>query len=361
MVTNYDSGVSSFSVLNATDGLFAANAFLLLGNIGSEDAEVVKIASLVAATGVITITTPTVFAHSESTRVTILPYNQIRFFHTATTTFGTATPLTGYVNIQASDWFTSYNDESNSTGYGWYTFYNSQTALLSQQSNYIPYTGFSQSTTENLLEDFFSLLSNKELRLVSRDDALSWASEGYSKIRDKLNVVNMEYTASDLTPLNVLATVIEYTLPDDFDQLVSITSGLDQTSPGKGINLGKQSIQFISLSNAYAYTGSELRYYIRGEKIGILPTPTESATFNYIYLKKATRLSSNTDTIDLPNNGVLAIKDWMMGRAMMKFQNQLQADRYFKMFTDAINNLIISAVKRDANLDTWGISPEANV
>ena len=189
--TNYSAGVTTFNVLNATDSDFATDAFILIGNFGAEDAEILKISSVNSSTGEITTTTATLFAHSESTKVNILHYDKVRFFHTTGTTFNTLTPLTSFVDIQVSDWFSSYGDESYSTGYGWYTFYNSVTTTYSQPSNSIPYSGFQSSTTENIIADFFSMLNNKDLRLVSREDALTWASEGYGRVRNKLNLTNL--------------------------------------------------------------------------------------------------------------------------------------------------------------------------
>lgn len=360
LVTNYSAGISTFSVLNASDSVYATNALLLLGNFGSEDAEIVKISTVDGTTGIVSTTAATKFAHSESTRVTILPYDQIRFFHTTTTTFDTLTPLTGYVNLQPSDWFTTYSDESYSTGYGWYTFYNSVTLTLSQESNAIPYVGFESNATEQILSDFFSMLNNRELRLVTRDDALSWASEGYSKMRNKLNLTNVEYTASDLGSIVTVPGTIEYDLPNNFDHLISFISGIDQTNPG-GFSATKLDIDFIPLREAYTYNGVGARYYIRGFKIGILPTPTTITTYNYMYLKRATRLTLNTDEVDLPNGGEYVIKDYMLYRAYKKFQNASESKSSFEAFTNGLNDMIISSVKRDANLDKWGIERSANV
>jgi hypothetical protein len=359
--TNYSSDVSSLTVLNATDSSFAANAFLLLGNFGVEEAEIVKIATVNSNTGVITLAAPTVFSHSESTRVTVIPYNQIRFYHTTTTTFdiGTATDLSGKIDLQPSDWFTTYSDESNSTGYGWYLFYNSVTDTYSQESNSIPYAGFDTDTTENILADFFSMLNNKELQIVTREDALSWASEGYGRMRNKLNLTNTEFTSSALSTIAIVADTIEYDLETDFDHLVSITSGLDTTDPGKwGGN--KRGIPFISLSAAYTYNGTDTRYYIRGNKIGFLPTPQASATYHYLYLKRGSRLTLNTDEVDLPNGGEYVIKDYMLYRAYQKFQNPIHKV-YFEAFTNGLNDMIISSIKKDASLAAWGIEHSSNV
>lgn len=360
LTTNYSSGITSFSVLNATDSVFAIDAFLLLGNFGAENAEIVKIATVNNDTGAITTTTQTLFSHSESTKVTILPYDQIRFFHTTTTTFGVGTPLTGYINLQPNDWFTSYSDETYSTGYGWYTFYNSVTATSSQESNAIPYAGFESNATEQILSDFFSMISNKDLKLVTREDALSWASEAYGKMRNKLNLTNVEYTASAITSLSITPGTIEYDLPTDFDHLISFISGVSASDPG-AYSGTKLNIDFIPLREAYTYNGTGARYYIRGSKIGILPTPSASTTYHYMYLKRAARLSLNTDEVDLPNGGEYVIKDYMLYRAYKKFQNASESKSSFEAFTAGLNDMIIASVKRDANLDTWRIEKSANV
>jgi hypothetical protein len=359
LITNYSAGIMAFSILNATDSQFAANVFLLLGNFGAENAEIVQITSVNNNTGEIILSSSTLFSHSESTKVSILPYNQIRFFHTTTTTFGTGTPLTGYIELQPNDWFTTHSDESYSTGYGWYIFYNSITTNSSLESNPIPYVGFETNTTEQILNDFFSMLSNRELRIVTREDALSWASEGYGRMRNKLNLTNVEYTASGISPLVLISGQIEYDLPTDFDHLIAFASGIDPTDPGirGGIKLD---IGFIPLREAYTYNGTGPRYYIRGFKLGILPTPQESTTYHYIYQKKAGRLTLNSDTVDLPNGGEYVIKDYMLYRAFQKFQNP-QYKQYLESFTNGLNDMVVSAVKRDCNLDWWGISRQANV
>lgn len=361
LTNNYASGVSSFYVLNASDSAFATDALLLLENWGSEYAEIVTISTVNANTGLITLASTTKRAHSESAKVIVIPYNQIRFYHTTSTTFDTNTPLTGYVNLQTSDWLTSYDDEAYDSGYAWFTFYNSVTETASQPSNYIPYAGFGSNTTEDILNDFYSLLGNKELRLVTREDALSWMSEGYSKVRNKLNLSNSEFTVSSIQTLSITSGTNEYSLPTDFNDLVSLNYGLSTSDPLGGGDLDKGEIEYIPLRLVGTYTGSTPKYYIRGSYIGIIPTPTGDTTYHYWYKKKGSRLSSNTDEITLPDSGEYIVKDWMLYRAYLKFQNQNMATAYLKTFNDGLDNMIISSVKRDANLDSFSISSYANI
>lgn len=339
--------------------------YLLLGNIGSESAEIVKISTINTSTGAITISVATKFGHAESTRVTAIPYNQVAFYWTATETFAMTTPVpnalaTTYIDLQVSDWFTTVDDDDHTTGYGWYAFHNATTLVDSVASNSLPYAGFESDTVEDVLNDFYSLLNNKELKLVTRRDALSWMNEGISIIRNKLNMTNVEYTASELSSLSIVSGTTEYSLPSDFSRLISITSSESGLSLLASGNFNKDSIDYISLREAPAYTGSETRYYIRGKYIGFVPTPETSTTYYYMYLTKSTRLNSNSDEIDLPDNGFYSIKDWMMYRACMKFRSQSEAMTYYKMFQDNMNQMIISSVDRDANLDSFSIDGSAN-
>jgi hypothetical protein len=359
LTTNYASGVVNINILNAAD-TFAANDYLLLGLFGSENAEIVQIDSVNASTGAIVLKVATKFAHSESTKVSILPYNQIRFYYNTTDTYSGATPLTGYVDIQASDWSSVYNDETNLTGFGWFIFYNSTTASTSQASNSLPYVGFENNTIEDILNDFYSLLNNKELKLVTRQDALSWLNEGYSKMRNRLNMTNVEYSATALLPLTILSGQTEYLLPDDFYALESITAAMDVSDPTAMGNMSKFPIEYIPLRLAFSYMGSQTRYYIRGKKIGFVPTPTIGGTYQYMYRTKTTRLDSNSDSVDLPDNGQFALKDFMMYRARMKFTDLSGAAVYFKAFNDSIDLMVIAAVDRDCALDTFMIDDSAN-
>lgn len=353
---NYSSGVSSIFVTN-TEGFSDTTKFLLIGNIGTESAEIFKIGSVNSVTGEITLqnagglSATTVYGHPESSRVTVMPYNQIGFFWTATTTYSDTNPISGFIDIQPSEWYSVYEDNNNSTGYGWFIFYNSVQVTASQPSNPIPYVGFEGETVQSILEDFFSLLSNKELKLIDRSDAMSWLNEGNAIVRTKMNLSNREYTASDEQTLSILGGTAEYDLPTDFSKLVYLK---DSTSSDG------QTIDFISLRDAPAYLGNTVKYYLRGTKIGIVPTPTVSATYLYRYLSKSTRLSLNSDTVDLPDNGMFIVKDFMLYRANMKLQNINMAMTYKSNFEDGLNKLVASLVDRDGHLDSFDISAEAN-
>lgn len=346
LVDNYPTGTLTMGITN-TEG-FATDSFVLLGNFGSENTEIMQVASVNVGAQEITFTTTTKLPHSESTKATVIPYSKVRFFYTPTPVYNDIDPLTGYIDVQANDWFTSYADENHSNGYGWFIFHNPITLQSSQPSNQIPYSGFSLNTVKKLFDATFSLLNNKELKLVNHDDLYTWANEGYEKMRNELNMVNHEYGTSVGIDITLLPGVAEYPLPTDFGDLMDIVD-----SRGWPIGL-------IPLSQLLSYTQQQIRYYIRGHYIGFSPTPSESQTIRYSYIARAPFLNSYDDIIDLPDGGFYALKDYLVYRAKLKTENP-NAAGYLKIFNDEVGDMKTYSIKRDANSDSWGILPSANV
>jgi len=180
-------------------------------------------------------------------------------------------------------------------------------------------------------------------------DRFSWLNEALSLVKNKLNLTNTEYTVSTPQTLNLISGTTEYILPSDFADLVYI----------KEDNSDKTPVPFIKISDAQSYTGSTLAYYLRGRYIGIVPTPSSRSTLTFGYRANATRVSSLSTYIDLPDNAFYSLKDFMLYRANKKFQNP-NAESYYESFSNSVNLSIQSAVKRDANLDSWSIASNAN-
>lgn len=361
LTQNYSSNVASVEVSNTEP--FAVNTPILLSEMGQTDAEVLKVYSISSTTitlgDVNNLPTNTVYAHPESTRMIALPYDQIRFFWTAalgtiadeTPTFNDTTPLTGWTALDPSSYYSTYSDTGHSTGFGWFQYKNAITGETSQESNPIPYAGFTLNTAQQVFADFDSLLNTNELTLVSTSDKFAWLNEALAVLKNKLNLTNVEYTVSTRQTLTTTSGTAEYILPDDFSDVVEIT---DESG---------YPIDFIPVSQIMANNGTNPTtpmYYLRGRYIGLSPTPSATGTiFYYTYRGKAVRVINLSTYLDLPDNAFYALKDFMMYRVMLKFQNPL-AKTYYQAFTDNINLYMQSSVKRSAALDVWGISNSSN-
>lgn len=359
LVDNYPSGTSTIYVTN-TEG-FDEDDFIIIGEFGQETAEIFKCGTVTAATGAIALETKigggtsTVYAHAESTRIYVIPYNQIRFFWTAATgtiadenpTFDTDTPLTSWMDLEPGHWYTTYEDPTHSDGFGWFVYQNTITAEASQESNPIPYAGFSYNTVANIFEDFDSLLNINELKLVSINDKFAWLNEAVALVVNKLNLTNTEYLVSDIKTITITSGTSEYMLEADFSDMVEV---VDSTG---------NAIPYLNVRDSMTYTGSDTYYYLRGRYIGFTPEPSADTTATYRYRPKSSVLTSLSSYIDLPDNAFYALKDWMMYRACLKFSNPL-SDMYYTSFTNSINLYIQTAIKRDSDRDVWDIASEAN-
>jgi hypothetical protein len=358
LVDNYPSGASSIFIIN-TEGFFEDD-FILIGEFGKEASEIFRAGAVNTTTGEIPLLDKdgnpanTAFAHAESTKVYLIPYNEIRFFWTATTgtiedenpLFNTDNPLSGWLPLEATSVYTSFDDNSYTTGFGWFMYRNSVTLESSQESNPIPYTGFDYNTVATIFGDFDSLLNVNELKLVTLQDKYSWLNEALALVKNKLNLTNAEYSVSPVMEIDVSSGATEYLLPADFSDLVYIVDGNNRHIP------------FVKISETPDLTEGSTAYYLRGRYIGIIGPSTSKVKIRY--RSKSERVTSLSTYIDLPDNAYFSLKDFMMFRACLKFNNPL-AQTYYESFNNGVNLYIQAAVKRDAHSDTWGIASNANV
>jgi len=351
---NILSGVSSLLVANSAG--FSADDYVLLGEFGTEGAELVQVQSVTSATHTLTFTAAIEFAHSESTRVTIIPYNQVKFYQTASTTFDASENPLSTVDVQADDTYTRYSDTANSTGYGWFRFYNETSAATTGESNAIPYANFTRDHVKSVVDSFRSLLNEGEFDLITHEDEMHWLNEAYSIACNELNLVNQEYKASDSYDISAVSGTKEYSLPSDFSNLISIYD-----SSGGTDSFDDTYVEFIAIDDVPSWDhiqGNVPRYYLRGSYIGFSPTPSDSRTYTIRYQAKTTELNSYYDTVDLPDNAVYCIKDFMMFRASQK-THRPNPQAYYELFTVGLNRMKIHSVKRHNNPDSWGIADNA--
>jgi len=346
---NYLSAVSSVVLTNSLG--FSANDYVLFGNFGSETSEIVKVSTVTAATHTLSLVTATKFAHSESTKITILKYNQVRYYHTATATFSASSPL-GTIDIQADDYATKYYDSSNTTGFGWFVFLNETTSAATQNSNAIPYAGFSENSVKTIIDNFFSLLNSKDSKIISTSEAFSWLNEGYAIAQNELNLVNNSYTVPASQNITTIAATQEYAWADYMSKIISVYN----TSSDTPIN--KIDISEVDANNDES--SNTVRYYTRSGYMGFSPIPTEAVTYTVKYKANATTLTSYYETVTLPDKAYNIVKDFMMFRASEKL-NKANPTMYLDLFNEGLKRMKVTSHKQDSSLDAWDIANEANV
>lgn len=121
---------------------FSANDYGIIGLVGVEKSEIVKVSSAVAAT--ITLSSSSVFVHNRGDTFTFIPYDQIKIERS---TDGTTYSALATVNIRADATETYYLDTTGaSTYYYRVKFYNSTSTNSSATSDVVIATGYAYNT-----------------------------------------------------------------------------------------------------------------------------------------------------------------------------------------------------------------------
>ena len=348
---NYASGITEI-IVSSSSG-FIADQYVLLGKWGSETSEIIQIDSVASDTHTLTLKVATKFAHSESTKITIITYNQAKFYQTASTVFDATENYLGAIDVQADSLDTIYQDSVNTTGYGWFKFYNETNSKITVESNAIPYGDFAANTAKKIIDGFLRSLNQKDSKLISLTDAFEWLSEGYSIATTELNLVNREYKATVSTDQIVTHGTIEYDFPTNCSEILSIW---DETNSKE---VRECSLEDVDKYNSDLYS-SDVRYYIKGEIIGFVPDSENTITYKLTYISKPAAITSYTDTIDLPDNKFYIMKDFLRFRAAEPLGKQ-NGQMYYELFMKSIEDMKMASVRRGGDPDSFEIDPYCNI
>lgn len=166
-------------------GGFTNNDYLVLGKIGEEKTEVVKIGATVSAGTSITIGACS-YAHDIDTPVTKIDYNQVVFYHGTTTTASDSSALAATQAIDPTEIYTYYEDTTYTTGYAFIRFYNSTSGNYSVYSDAISYaekTGY----TPRMLRS----IRNQIRRKIGQTDELN-SDYTNEEIDEEINIAQRE-------------------------------------------------------------------------------------------------------------------------------------------------------------------------
>ena len=178
LISDTAAGVSTLTVKNIQG--FTTNQILIIGQLGSENSEIVKTHAVTAPTGnTITLAANTVFPHSASTYITVSICDKVEISN-ATTISGfkvvIATP-----SIDVTNDFTIFNNIYSYTGYYFARFYNSITTNFTSYSDPIPTSGYNQFSARTIINKALSNINKKTSEIYSDEFAF-----------DKINDCQME-------------------------------------------------------------------------------------------------------------------------------------------------------------------------
>jgi len=148
---------STLSVYSIAD--FAIDKALLIGEFGQEGSEIIKTHAATAPTGTtVTLVTTLTKSHPKDTKVYILPYDQVQFYHSVTVA-GDKTQIGSNTDVNEESVETLYTDSTYTSGYYFTQFYNSIDTTYSDYSDPIPYGGLGSNTVGYAIN-----ISMKELK-----------------------------------------------------------------------------------------------------------------------------------------------------------------------------------------------------
>jgi len=148
-------GSATLSVKGITN--FSVNQILLIGELGSEDSEIIKTHSATAPTGnTITLASNLIHSHPVYTKVTVLVNDQIEISHSTDVAGTIKIPLTttlgsGLVAMTGDSVNVRWDDTEYTDGYYWIRYKNSITGAFSIYTGPIPYSGFEANTVGDVI------------------------------------------------------------------------------------------------------------------------------------------------------------------------------------------------------------------
>ncbi len=191
------------------NGGFTNGDYILIGRIGEEKSEIVRISATVTSGTSLTVTALT-FDHDEDTVIIKISYSKVVFYHGTTIVPGDATVLST-PNIDPTEVYTYYEDTTYTSGYGFIRFYDANADNYSTYSDAISYTGYTDKMLRNIRKKIRRLLNetdelnssisnveiDEEINLAQREVAHDRLWSFYETIKSFSTVANQyKYTIS---------------------------------------------------------------------------------------------------------------------------------------------------------------------
>lgn len=172
----YAIGTTSIEVKNS-DRL-AANYRVMLGEMGQEKTEIVSVSS-VNANGTTVVIGATVFEHSANDPVTVMQFDQVKYYRSTTGATGSYSLLTTVnLDVDNENLQTIYDDVSGlSTYYYKVSMYHSVSTVESSLSDPIPGGGFKRSQVGYIINEILQEVSDQNEVHVTRNELIGYFND----------------------------------------------------------------------------------------------------------------------------------------------------------------------------------------
>lgn len=213
-------GSSSVTILNTSN--IAAYDFLIIRNVGDEEAELKQIQS-VSAPSTLNLISTIARDHNVGTKIYTTPYNQIEISKKTSASATYAVLVT--IDLQPDKLETIYEyNQGQLTDFYKLRFKNSYTGQYSDYSNDIAGFGFNRRTVKTIVDTVLRRLNDQDGSKHKRSEVVDDVSYAVEDIHNQMIQSSSEY-------LRVVLEVPtkqyqhEYPLPDNFRELVKLKYG----------------------------------------------------------------------------------------------------------------------------------------
>lgn len=326
-------------VQNASE--FSVNDFVVVGNSTEELSEIRKISIISGKT--ITLSANLNNTHSENTKITIIKYDQVKFYKADS--FDGTYNLVSTKDISIDERWTLY-DESGalSTDYFKIRYYNSQTTDLSVFSDAITSGGFPDYALISIQDAFLEEAQDTKQKKYSRAAISRWVNDCKNDAFNKLAETNEKYNQG-YQEISLVDGTAEYPLEEDFkkEQMVQVSYDGTQYERAR-----KQELENTDPNREYLE--KEPRWYFRNYKIGIRPTPTTSnGKIKLWYEAHPVDLKNDSDELPRPLNRYMdMVFNYLWYRALRQDKKFSEARIYLseyesrrEEFIEESNNLVL--------------------
>jgi hypothetical protein len=165
---------TTLTVRGVDSNAWADNDYIIVGEIGANNAEIMQINGAVSDGTSLTVDRSGSgglrFAHAINEPVYRIDFNNVEFSR-ATTETGSKTVLTTS-ELQPDDDFTRYDDTTNTTGFAFVRFKNTTTNGFSPYSDGMPYSGTSPRSLQKMIGLVRTLINEPNQDFISDDEII---------------------------------------------------------------------------------------------------------------------------------------------------------------------------------------------
>ncbi len=282
---------------------FAENDYIVVGEVGSESAQIVRITALTNDDQV-TVTPAIKFAQTIDAPIARIAYNQIKVYKSSTETGTYALLVTVEIGIDELKTFYSHTT-GLSTDYYKFSYYHDQGALETALSGAISSAGPLFYSLQSITDRVLSILPDKSTRDNYRPYVAEWINGFYEEQRNLILQGDDQYFLQSLLAQPLIADQQEYSLPTNCTYIERLDFSYDSTNYEKAtperLNSAEPSgTDERQIKTGGIYSQEDPFYYLSANKFGARPKPIVDGLYSVWYYKLFTPLTNPGDVLERP-------------------------------------------------------------